>query len=104
VTPRAAVRLGARFGAILVVGVFALTVAAQYAHIVHRNVSYALQLRDVQNDVAALERKRIAQQREIARLSDPQGAIPEIHDRLHMVSDHEEIIYLKRHDEPGERE
>ncbi len=103
-TPRAAVRLGARFGAILVVGVFALTVAAQYAHIVHRNVSYALQLRDVQNDVAALERKRIAQQREIARLSDPQGAIPEIHDRLHMVSDHEEIIYLKRRDEPGERE
>ncbi len=101
--PRAAVRLGARFGAILVVGVLALTIAAQYAHIVHRNVSYALQLRDVQNDVAALERKRIDQQREIARLSDPLGAIPEIHDRLHLVGDHEEIIYLKRHDEPSEQ-
>jgi hypothetical protein len=31
-------------------------------------------------------------------LSDPRGSIPEIHDRLHMVGPHEEIIYLKRHD------
>ena len=102
--PRAALRLGARFGAILVGGVFALMIVAQYAHIVHRNVSYAMQLRDVRNDIATLERKRIAQQREIARLSDPEGAIPEIHDRLHLVGDHEAIIYVKRPDVPSGRE
>jgi hypothetical protein len=94
-------RLGAQFGAILVGGVLVLMIAAQYAHIIHRNVSYILQVRDVQRDIAALERKRIDQQREIARLSDPQGAIPEIHDRLHLVGDHEEIIYLKRPDLPS---
>ncbi len=96
----AALRLGARTGIVLVVGVVALMIAAQYVHIIHRNVAYALQLRDVQRDIAALEQKRIAQQREIARLSDPEGAIPEIHDRLHLVGDHEAIIYLKRHDGP----
>ncbi len=94
--PNAAVRLGARFGVLAVAGVVALMIAAQYAHIIHRNVSYMMQLRGVQDDISALERKRIDQEREIARLSDPQGAIPYIHDRLHMVGDHEEIIYLKR--------
>jgi hypothetical protein len=97
----AALRLGARTGVVLVVGVFALMVAAQYVHIIQRNVAYMLQLRDVQNDIAALEQKRIVQQHEIARLSDPEGAIPEIHDRLHLVGDHEAIIYLKRHDLPS---
>ena len=97
---RAAVRIGARAGAVLFVGVLALMIAAQYVHIIHRNVSYAMQLHDVQNDIAALQQKRGAQQREIARLSDPEGAIPEIHDRLHLVGDHEAIIYLKRHDRP----
>ena len=29
-------------------------------------------------------------------LSDPRGAIPEIHDKLHLVGDKEAIIYLKR--------
>ncbi len=95
-TPRAAVRLGARFGVLAVGAVVGLMIAAQFAHVVHRNVSYVLQLRGVNDDIAALERKRIEQQREIARLSDPQGAIPFIHDRLHMVGDREEIIYLKR--------
>jgi len=98
VKPRALVRLGARFGALLFVGVLALMIAVQYGHIIRRNVSFALQLRNVQADIATLEQKRIAQQREIARLSDPVGAIPEIHDRLHLVGDHEEIIYLRRHD------
>jgi hypothetical protein len=96
-----ALRLGARIGVVLIGGVVALMIAAQYVHIVQRNVAYMMQLRDVQNDIATLEAKRIAQQREIARLSDPEGAIPEIHDRLHLVGDHEAIIYLKRHDLPS---
>jgi hypothetical protein len=97
VKPRAALRLGARAGVVLFIGALALMFVAQYVHIIHRNVAYALELRDVQRDIAVLEKKRIGQQREIARLSDPEGAIPEIHDRLHLVGDHEAIIYLKHH-------
>ncbi len=103
-TSSAAVRLGARFAVIAVAGVISLMIAAQYAHIVHRNFSYLMQLRGVQADIVALERKRIDQQHEIARLSDPQGAIPEIHDRLHLVGDHEEIIYLKHPGSAGASE
>jgi hypothetical protein len=104
VTSSAAVRLGARFAVIAVAGVISLMIAAQYAHIVHRNFSYLMQLRGVQADIVALERKRIDQRHEIARLSDPQGAIPEIHDRLHLVGDHEEIIYLKHPGSAGASE
>jgi hypothetical protein len=101
VTVRDAVRLAARAGIVLVVGVFATMIVAQYAHIIGRNVTYAAELHDVQHDIATLEHKRAEQQREIARLSDPRGAIPEIHDRLHLVGDKEAIIYLKRHDDPS---
>ncbi len=92
---RALLPLAARFSAIAAAGVVVVMVTVQYVHIIQRNVAYALELRDVQRDITGLERKRAGQQRDIARLSDPQGAIPEIHDRLHLVGDHEAIIYLK---------
>jgi hypothetical protein len=96
VKPRAVVRLAARIGIVLVVAFVAVTILAQYARIIGRNVGYAAELRHVRADIAALEAKRDQQQREIARLSDPRGAIPEIHDRLHLVGDHEAIVYLKK--------
>jgi cell division protein FtsB len=98
------VRLAARGAVLAVVGIIVVTVAVQYAHIIRRNWEYASRLHAVQADVDALTRKRAEQQREIARLSDPEGAVPEIHDRLHLVRDHEAIIYLKRHDAPSGRE
>jgi hypothetical protein len=94
------VRLLARLGCTAIAGTFVILIGVQYARIVQRNVDYAEQVRDVQRDVAALQVKREEQLRRIARLSDPHGAIPEIHDRLHLVGDHEAIIYLKRPDGP----
>jgi hypothetical protein len=88
----------ARLGVTAIGGTFAILIAVQYARIVERNVAYEQQIHDVQRDVSALEQKRARQLQQIRRLSDPQGAIPEIHDRLHMVGPHEAIIYLKRHD------
>jgi cell division protein FtsB len=88
----------ARLGVTAIGGTFAILIAVQYARIIERNVAYVQQVHDVERDVSALEQKRDKQLRQIQRLSDPQGAIPEIHDRLHMVGDHETIIYLKRHD------
>ena len=87
----------ARLGVTAIVGTFAVLIAVQYARIIERNVTYVRQVHDVEHDVIALEQKRDWQLRQIRRLSDPQGAIPEIHDRLHLVGDHEAIIYLKRH-------
>jgi hypothetical protein len=88
----------ARLGVTLIGGTFAILVTVQYARIIERNVTYVQQVRDVQRDIGQLEQKRDRQLRQIRRLSDPQGSIPEIHDRLHLVGSHEAIIYLKRHD------
>jgi hypothetical protein len=91
-------RLLARFGIAGVACALAALVTVQYGRIIHRNISYARHVDRVNRDIAQLERKRAEQVREIRRLSDPNGAIPEIHDRLRLVGDHEEIIYLKRPD------
>ena len=88
----------ARLGVTAFGGTFAVLIAVQYVRIVERNVAYIQQVHDVNADIGALEQKRELQLRQIQRLSDPRGSIPEIHDRLHMVGPHEEIIYLKRHD------
>jgi cell division protein FtsB len=44
--------------------------------------------------MAALERRRDDQQRELRRLRDPQGAVPEIHDRLRLVRPNETLIFV----------
>jgi hypothetical protein len=91
-------RLLARLGIAAIGSTFAVLIGVQYARIIERNVAYVQQVHQVESDVGALETKRAEQLRLIRRLSDPRGAIPEIHDRLHLVGDHEAIIYLKRHD------
>jgi hypothetical protein len=91
-------RILARLGIAAIGSTFAVLIGVQYARIVERNVAYMQQVQQVESDVTALQAKRDQQLRQIRRLSDPRGAIPEIHDRLHLVGDHEAIIYLKRHD------
>jgi cell division protein FtsB len=79
---------------LVAVGVFAM-IAVQFAHIVQHNLVLARELSTVRSDVHSLERKRADQQRTIHRLHDPEGAVPEIHDRLHLVRPGEVIIYVK---------
>ena len=88
-------RLVGRIGVVCVVLFVAAMIGVQYARVIGRNLALSHQLHDVQREVAQLKVKRVQQEREIRRLSDPRGAIPEIHDRLHLVGDHEAIIYLK---------
>ncbi len=87
-----------RIAGLAVAATVVVVVGMQYARIIQRNLDMAGALASEQRDVAALRARRTEQDREIRRLSDPVGAIPEIHDRLHLVGDHEAIIYLKRHD------
>jgi hypothetical protein len=84
-----------RIGVVCVALVVVSLIGVQYARVIGRNVALARQVRDVQGDIVSLRAHRAHQQREIGRLSDPRGAIPEIHDRLHLVGDKEAIIYLK---------
>ncbi|MGD0476208.1 MAG: hypothetical protein ABSB70_23750 [Candidatus Velthaea sp.] len=84
---------------LVIAGTFVTLVGLQYARMIGKNTGMAAQLAAAQNDVRSLEAKRAEQARQIRRLSDPQGAIPEIHDKLHLVGDHETIIYIKKHDD-----
>jgi len=92
----ARVRLFSRliFGAVVVV-VFTL-VSIQFARIVNENIAMAQSLSAVRQDVAMLRRHKRAQERELRRLLDPEGAVPDIHDRLRLVRPGEEIIYVKQ--------
>ncbi len=90
------VRLLGRIGVASVVVFVVSLVGVQYARVIGRNVALAHELHAVEADVLSLKVKRAQQMRDIARLSDPRGAIPEIHDRLHLVGSKEAIIYLKR--------
>jgi cell division protein FtsB len=91
----ALVRVLGRIGVVCVALIVLSLIGVQYAHVIGRNVALAHQLRGVEHDIVTLKARRAQQQREIRRLSDPRGAVPEIHDRLHLVGDKEAIIYLK---------
>jgi cell division protein FtsB len=95
---RRALHVVRRLAVVAVVAAFVVVVGLQYARIIQRNLAMAGELASAQRDVATLQARRTDQDWQIRRLSDPVGAIPEIHDRLHLVGDHEAIIYLKRHD------
>ncbi len=95
------VRVLGRIGVVAIALVVLSLIGVQYARVIGRNVALARELRSVENDIAALQAKKIQQEREIVRLRDPRGAIPEIHDRLHLLSPKEAIIYLKRHGAPA---
>jgi hypothetical protein len=99
-TARTLLRLASRIGVVSVVLVVLSLIAVQYARMIGRNVAMAHELRSVDGDLAMLRAKRAEQLRVIARLSDPRGAIPEIHDRLHLVGNKEAIIYLKGAQQP----
>ena len=93
-------RILGRIGVVGVALIVLSLIGVQYAHVIGRNVALARQLHGVERDIVVLKARRAQQQREIRRLSDPRGAIPEIHDRLHLVGDKEAIIYLKHRRQP----
>jgi cell division protein FtsB len=66
----------------------------QFARVVDRNVALAHELSSTNADVSTLEVREQRQRQNIQRLKDPEGAVPEIHDRLRLVKPNEEIIFL----------
>jgi hypothetical protein len=54
----------------------------------------AHELSGVDSDISSLEARHVLQLRELRRLRDPDGAVPEIHDRLRLVRPNEAIIFV----------
>lgn len=75
-------------------------IAVQYARMVHRNLVLGQVLAATRTDIARLQTERERRVETIKRLEDPRGAIPEIHDRLHLTLPNESIIYLKHGGKP----
>ncbi len=88
------VRFFGRFVAVSVAVLIILLVGVQFARAIDQNVAMARELSSVRSDIDALKLRRERQRRELVRLEDPQGAVPEIHDRLRMVRPNETIIFV----------
>lgn len=87
---RFAGRLGAAMLGLLV---FTL-IAIQFTRAIQQNVALASELATTQHDIHSLQLRREHQLRELRRLEDPEGSIPEIHDRLRLVGPHETMIFV----------
>jgi cell division protein FtsB len=87
-------RFAGRLGATGVALLIAVLIASQFARAMAENISMAHQLLTIRSDVASLQKHRDEQERELRRLQDPQGAIPDIHERLRLVRPNEAIIFV----------
>jgi cell division protein FtsB len=91
---RPVLRLAGRIVAAGIAVLVAGLVGVQFARAIGENVVAARDLSSIRADIAALQKRRDEQQLELRRLRDPQGAIPEIHDRLRLVRPNEALIFV----------
>lgn len=92
--PSPVLRLAGRITAAGLALLVVTLVTIQFARAIGDNLAAMHQLATMKSDIAALERRRDEQQQELRRLRDPQGAIPEIHDRLRLVRPNEALIFV----------
>jgi cell division protein FtsB len=74
--------------------VFAL-VAIQTGRVIEQNLTLKHELSATQSDISRLQARRAWQVQQLRRLQDPEGAVPEIHDRLRLVGPNEAIVFIK---------
>jgi cell division protein FtsB len=89
-----ALRFAGRMTAAAIGLLIVTLVAIQFARAIGENLAAAHELAAVRSDIKTLRVRRDDQQRELRRLRDPQGAIPEIHDRLRLVRPNEALIFV----------
>jgi cell division protein FtsB len=97
-----ALRLAGRVTAAALVVLIATLVAIQFARAIGENLAASRELAAIRSDITALQRRRDEQQSELRRLRDPQGAIPEIHDRLRLVRPNETLIFVSPQPQAGD--
>jgi cell division protein FtsB len=91
---RPAIRFAGRMTAVAIALLVVTLVGVQFARAIGENLAAAHELSSIRTDISALDKRRDDQRRELIRLRDPQGAIPEIHDRLRLVRPNEAIIFV----------
>lgn len=91
---RPVLRLAGRVIAAAVSVLVIALVVVQFTRAIGENVGAARELSSLRSEIGALEKRRDEQHRELRRLRDPQGAVPEIHDRLRLVRPNEAIIFV----------
>jgi cell division protein FtsB len=91
---RPVIRFAGRITEVAIALLVVALVAVQFARAIGENLAAAHELSSIRTDISALEKRRDDQRRELIRLRDPQGAIPEIHDRLRLVRPNEAIIFV----------
>ena len=91
---RPALRLAGRVAATALALLVVTLVAIQFARAIGENLSAAHELSAIRSDVAALKHRRDEQRSELRRLREPEGTIPEIHDRLRLVRPNEALIFV----------
>jgi hypothetical protein len=69
-------------------------VGIQFGRAIAANLAAEHELSSIRSDITALERRREDQRRQLLRLRDPEGAVPEIHDRLRLARPNETIIFV----------
>jgi cell division protein FtsB len=87
--------LAGRLGVGALSSLIFVLIAIQFGRIIRENIAMANQLSAVKTDIRDLQLRRRDQLRQIKRLADPRGAVPEIHDRLKMVGPNEAIVFIK---------
>ena len=91
---RPALRFAGRLTAAAIALLVVTLVTIQFARAIGENLSAAHQLAAIRSDISDLSRRRDEQQQELRRLREPEGAIPEIHDRLRLVRPNETLIFV----------
>jgi hypothetical protein len=88
-------RLTGRLTLAAVVSCALVLVAVQFSGIVEKNIAMAREIQASRADIRALEKRERDQQRTLRRLASPEGAVPEIHQKLRLVGPHEELIFVR---------
>jgi cell division protein FtsB len=91
---RPTLRFAGRVTAASLAALVVTLVVIQFARAIGENLAAVHELTSIHADIKSLAQRRDQQEREIRRLRDPQGAIPEIHDRLRLVRPNETLIFV----------
>jgi hypothetical protein len=78
-------------------------VAIQFGRVIDQNVALASTLTSTRSDITRLEARREWQLRQLRRLEDPDGAIPEIHDPIRQVRPNQAIVFVSPVPSPSPR-
>ncbi len=74
---------------------FVVVMGVQSARVIERNISVSRQVAQEDQQIQSLQEQKNIELRAIARLQRPDGAVPEIHNRLKYAQDNEAVVFVR---------